>query len=82
MAKQPAPRRESSRYTRPDLCTAFVPVNNESERKVARVFEEILGIEKVGIHDNYFDLGGTSLTAIHVVAELQRKELREDETAQ
>jgi acyl transferase domain-containing protein/acyl carrier protein len=71
MAEQPA-RPERSRYTRPDLRTAYVPVNSETERKVARVFEEVLGIEKVGIHDNYFDLGGTSLTAIQVAAELQK----------
>ncbi|HEV7509231.1 MAG TPA: SDR family NAD(P)-dependent oxidoreductase [Thermoanaerobaculia bacterium] len=72
VAKPPAPRLESTRYTRPNLRTAYVPVHSESERRVARVFEEVLGVE-VGIHDNYFDLGGTSLTAIQVVAELQRE---------
>ena len=72
-AKPAAARPEGTRYTRPDLRTAYVPVNNESERKVARVFEEILGVEKVGVHDNFFDLGGTSLTALQVVTELQRE---------
>ncbi len=68
-----APRVETTRYTRPNLRTAYAPVNSEAERKVARVFEEVLGVEKVGIHDNYFDLGGTSLTALQVVSELQQE---------
>ncbi len=66
-------RAQTSRYARPDLGAAFVPVNNEAERKIARVFEEVLGIDQVGINDNYFDLGGTSLTAIQMVVELQNE---------
>ncbi len=68
---QSKPRAETSRYARPDLGAAYVPVSNEAERKIARVFEEVLGIDHVGIHDNYFDLGGNSLTALQVVAALQ-----------
>jgi acyl carrier protein len=49
-----------------------VPANNETEEKVARVFEDVLGIEKVGLQDNYFELGGNSLLALQVVGELQR----------
>jgi len=67
------PRAETSRYSRPDLGAAYVPVNNEAERKVARVFEEVLGIDQVGINDNYFDLGGNSLTALQVVVALQNE---------
>ncbi len=65
--------RKVSLYARPNLQTAYVPVNNEVERKIAEVYQRVLGIEKVGLHDNYFDLGGTSLSAIQVVSELQKE---------
>ena len=68
--QQPKSRAETSRYARPDLGAAYVPVSNEAERKIARAFEEVLGIDQVGIHDNYFDLGGNSLTALQVVVAL------------
>ncbi|MCP4663568.1 MAG: acyltransferase domain-containing protein, partial [bacterium] len=67
-----AERAERSAYSRPALATAYVPVRSDTERRVARIFAEVLGIAKVGINDNYFDLGGTSLTAIQVVGELQK----------
>jgi acyl transferase domain-containing protein/acyl carrier protein len=60
-------------YARPNLQNAYVPVSNEAEQKIAAVLQRVLGIDKVGIHDNYFELGGTSLTALQVVSELQRE---------
>jgi amino acid adenylation domain-containing protein len=66
----PAP---ASRYARPDLLSNYVPAGSAMERRIAEVWQRILGIEKVGILDNYFDLGGTSLSAIQVVAELQKE---------
>ena len=60
-------------YSRPNLQNAYVPVTNTNERRVAEVFQRVLGIEKVGIHDNYFDLGGNSLLSIQVIAELQKE---------
>lgn len=43
---------------------------NLNERKIAEVWQEVLGIERVGIHDNFFDLGGNSLIAVRLVAGL------------
>src|ERR1017187_1380016 len=63
----------ASYYSRPNLSTAYKPANNESEERVARVLQDVLGIEKVGLHDNYFEMGGNSLVALQVVAELQRE---------
>ena len=62
----------ASHYARPSLSTTYVPVDTETEERVARVFEDVLGIDKVGLHDNYFELGGNSLVALQVVAELQK----------
>src|ERR1022692_235387 len=63
----------SSYYARPHLQTAYVPANSETEERIARIFQDVLGIVKVGLKDNYFELGGNSLVAIQVVAELQKE---------
>jgi amino acid adenylation domain-containing protein len=38
------------------------------EQRLARVWAEVLGVERVGVHDNFFDIGGDSLKAIRVVS--------------
>jgi polyketide synthase PksJ len=63
---------------RPALNTRYVPPGNELEKKLARVWGEFLGIDRVGIHDNFFDLGATSLSIIqvnHIIKETSGKEL-------
>jgi len=46
---------------RPNLATAFVRPQTKIEREIAEIWCEALGIERVGIDDNFFDLGGDSL---------------------
>ena len=43
---------------------------NALERKMAEIWEEVLGIDRVGIEDNFFDLGGDSIKAIQLIARL------------
>ena len=59
-----------------DLGTEYIPPRNELERIVAGVWEGVLGRLKVGIHDNYFALGGDSIRAIQVVSRLQQQGLK------
>ena len=42
------------------------------ESQLARIWEEILGIESIGVGDNFFDLGGHSLQAVHMFVEVER----------
>lgn len=42
----------------------YVAPRNDIEMKLAKIFEEVLGIQKIGIHDNFFMLGGHSLKAM------------------
>ncbi|HEX8183843.1 MAG TPA: amino acid adenylation domain-containing protein, partial [Blastocatellia bacterium] len=56
---------------RPDLEAAYVTPQTETERAVAAAWQEVLQLEKVGAHDNFFDLGGHSLLLIQVHSKLQ-----------
>ncbi|HET7488909.1 MAG TPA: amino acid adenylation domain-containing protein [Acidimicrobiales bacterium] len=58
--------------TRPELLSAFVPPRTPAERTLAAVWGEVLGVDGVGIEDDFFELGGQSLLALRVVAEVRR----------
>jgi acyl transferase domain-containing protein/acyl carrier protein len=62
---------EAVRHARPHLQNAYVAPSTPTEQKIARVWAELLGVEKVGVQDNFFDLGGHSLLAIQVVTRLK-----------
>ncbi|WP_027630731.1 non-ribosomal peptide synthetase [Ruminiclostridium cellobioparum] len=49
----------------------YVAPSNEIEQKLVEVWQEILGVKKVGIKDNFFDLGGNSLKAIQMMGRLE-----------
>jgi len=52
--------------TRPQLETNFVKPTNPIEQAMAEVLQDFLGIEAVGTHDNFFELGATSLNIIQI----------------
>jgi acyl carrier protein len=43
---------------------------DETEQRIARVWAEVLGVEEVGVEDNFFDLGGDSLLLMRVYTRL------------
>ena len=45
---------------------SFVPPSTPVEKQLAAIWSEVLGIEKIGIHDNFFDIGGHSLLIVQV----------------
>jgi aspartate racemase len=51
------------------LDSEYVPPRTEAQRIIAAIWQDILKVSHVGIHDNFFDLGGHSL----LVMELQRR---------
>jgi acyl carrier protein len=55
---------------RPDLEAAYVAPRTEVERTISAVWQDVLQIEQVGIHDNFFDLGGHSLLMVQVHSRL------------
>ena len=50
---------------------AFVKPQTELEQLLVNVWQEMLNIDKVGIHDNFFELGGHSLLAVQIHNKLQ-----------
>jgi amino acid adenylation domain-containing protein len=51
---------------------AFIAPQTELERTIAAVWQEVLGIRKVGLEDNFFDLGGHSLLMVRLRNKLQQ----------
>jgi acyl transferase domain-containing protein/acyl carrier protein len=60
-----------SRYSRPNLANLYVAPTTELEKQIAEMWQEVLGIDQVGIYDNFFDLGGDSLIATRLFSRLQ-----------
>ena len=58
-------------YARPNLSNPYVAPTNQLESAIAEIWEGLLGIEHVGIHDNLFDLGGDSLLVIQIVSRIR-----------
>jgi amino acid adenylation domain-containing protein len=52
---------------------AYVAPRTETEAQLAAIWQELLGIEKVGIHDNFFELGGHSLLGMRVLSHFRRE---------
>ncbi|NET43358.1 non-ribosomal peptide synthetase [Okeania sp. SIO2B3] len=52
------------------VSTEFVAPETKTQKGLAQIWGQVLGIEKVGIHDNFFDLGGHSLMATKVLARI------------
>ena len=45
-----------SHDSRPDIGTDYVPPKSSTERAIADVWQEMLGIGQIGLHDNFFEL--------------------------
>ena len=56
---------------RPELDQVFVACRTPTEELLAAIWSQVLGIERVGIYDNFFQLGGHSLLATQVVSRIR-----------
>jgi acyl transferase domain-containing protein/acyl carrier protein len=54
-------------HARPDLATAYVAPESPIERTLATMWRHALGIDRVGVHDTFFELGGDSVLASQLV---------------
>jgi acyl carrier protein len=56
----------------PQLDTPFVPPQSTVEQTLARIWMEVLSLDRVGVDDDFFDLGGDSLAAIRVAYDIYK----------
>ena len=58
-------------HTRPELDVDFVAPRGALEQALADMWSELLGLEEVGVQDDFFDLGGHSLTATQLISRIR-----------
>ncbi|MEH2243500.1 non-ribosomal peptide synthetase [Nostoc sp.] len=56
---------------------AFIAPRTLTESTLAKIWAEVLNVECVGIHDNFFDLGGDSLLTVHLLKQIHKQFERE-----
>jgi iturin family lipopeptide synthetase A len=69
------PERHVTGHARPDIGSKYVAPTTAAEQRLAAVWQRLLGIERVGIDDDFFELGGDSLKAL-AIANVIHKETR------
>jgi len=58
---------------RTEKSTGYVAPRTLYEEALAKMWGELLGVAGIGIHDNFFDLGGHSITAVRLLAQIQKR---------
>lgn len=61
------------RLPRPTLQTDFVAPRTDLERKLAGIWQQLLGLERVGVNDSFFELGGDSLLGIQLTSTVKKQ---------
>ncbi|KIO77525.1 hypothetical protein TH53_08775 [Pedobacter lusitanus] len=61
-----------SAVAKDQLSTSYVPAGNELESKLVIIWEELLHVSPIGVHDSFFDLGGHSLLAMRVLNPIRK----------
>jgi amino acid adenylation domain-containing protein len=56
-----------------DSANSLVAPRNQLEEQLTQIWQEVLGIQTIGVKDNFFELGGHSLLAIRLFAEIEQK---------
>lgn len=54
--------------SRPELTTPYAAPKTAIEKELAKIWAEVLSTDEVGIHDDFFDLGGHSLSATRIIS--------------
>jgi thioesterase domain-containing protein/acyl carrier protein len=60
-------------FLRPELASAFEAPTEPVELALAEVWSELLGVSELGVHDDFFELGGNSLVAVRLFAAIKKR---------
>jgi len=63
----------NSLYQRPEISQPYAAPETDLEKRIAAVWQQRLGIDHIGMHDNFYELGGDSLLATELVAQLREE---------
>jgi FkbH-like protein len=62
----------ANQRARPTTAPSLVPPRTPGEHQIAAIWRAVLRLDAVGVHDNFFDLGGTSIAAVPLFARLSK----------
>ncbi|MDQ1352318.1 MAG: hypothetical protein QG657_2624, partial [Acidobacteriota bacterium] len=71
-ADDPSIKMSVVQHSRPDIATPYSAPQSPIEQKLAQIWQELLGIDRVGGNDDFFELGGDSLKATQLVAKIKQ----------
>ena len=57
---------------RPELNKTFIAPRDSTEQQLAKIWEKVLGVQPIGVADNFFDLGGHSLMAVKLFSQIEK----------
>ncbi len=60
-------------FERPELDTDFVEPRDDVERELVAFWSELLGVDRIGVEDDFFELGGYSLIAVRLFARVRKR---------
>ena len=63
---------DGQKFDRPQLDSDYVAPRNEIERMLVSFWEDLLGVDPIGVEDSFFDLGGHSLIAVRLFAQVKK----------
>lgn len=61
-----------SLFARPDLANSYVAPRDPLEQGLVKLWQELLGVEQVGVQDDFFELGGYSLIAVRLFSRVKK----------
>lgn len=63
---------DGQKFSRPQLDSDFVAPQGPIEERIAGFWQDLLGVDKIGAEDSFFDLGGHSLIAVRLFAQIRK----------
>lgn len=60
-------------HVRPDLSAEYVAPSDETESDIVAIWQDLLGVDPIGMQDNFFELGGHSLLGTQMMARIRER---------
>ena len=57
----------------PAIEDEYIAPRNETEQLLASIWQEVLGLDRVSVHDNFFEIGGHSILSMQVIARIKKE---------